>query len=752
MPLRSDLFRHLARDLPASLVVFLVALPFCVGIATTSGASHISGILAGIVGGIVVGVLSGSHTSVSGPAIGLTAIVFSQIASLNNNFQAFLFSLLLAGIFQIVLGWLRAGIVAEFFPNSVIKGLLAAIGIVLILKQIPHLMGHDTDPEGDMSFFQFDQRNTFTELIDAARDIQPGVFAVGMFSLLVLIIWDRIKPLKQSSIPSFLVVAILGIVLYNVLQQLGSTWVIGPTHLVKVPVLESWSKLPSLLQYPDFSQWNNLLVYKVAVIIAVAASLETLINLDAVDKIDPERRHSPPSRELMAQGVGNIVCGLIGGIPVTSVIIRSAVNVTSGAKTKLSAILHGFLILISVLLFPRLLNQIPLSCVAAFLILIGFSLAHPSHFIRLYREGNSQFLPFIMTIVSILLTDILLGILIGLSVSIFFILKSNLQRPVSQVLEKHISGEVLRIRLANQVSFLNKAALARIFNTTPGVKHLLIDASQTNYIDPDILDLIETLKKEIGPAHGVQISLVGFHDKYELKDQILFIDYTNRELRDKLTPDEVIDILREGNQRFITGTQLGRDFQRQISATAASQFPMAVVLSCIDSRAPTEMIFDMGLGDIFTIRIAGNVAKDKVLGSMEYACMVAGAKLVLVMGHTNCGAVGAAVKLIATGKNATELTGCEHLDVLLGEITKSVDAEIAQKAIHWSPEEEKAYADEVSRKNVLHTIQVVMENSHTLQKLLEQGKIKIIGAMYHLNTGQIDFFDAAGNPLASSSK
>jgi carbonic anhydrase/SulP family sulfate permease len=737
----SSIFKHITRDFPSSIAVFLVALPLCLGVATASGAPHISGIIAGIVGGIVVGILSGSHTSVSGPAAGLTAVVFAQIAVFGGDFKSFLLALVFAGVIQIVMGVLKAGIIAEFFPNSVIKGLLAAIGLILILKQIPHLVGHDKDPEGEMSFFQPDERNTFTELIDTVTDIQPGALVVGVVSFLLLLLWDRSKVLKKSMVPSSLVVVALGIALYHLLKLFGTIWIIEPSHLVNVPIPESWDAMRDLLKHPNFSQWNNPLVYKAALTIAIVASLETLLNLDAVDKLDPEKRKSPPSRELMAQGVGNVLCGLIGGIPVTSVVVRSTVNITSGARTKLSAILHGVSMLIFVVYFPQLLNQIPLSCLAAILILTGYKLAHPTYFIKMWKEGRTQFLPFIVTILAILLTDLLVGIVIGLAVSIFFILHSNLRRPVSQVLERHVSGEVLRIRLANQVSFLNKAALSRIFNTTPNVKHLLIDATDSDYIDPDILDMIHVLKEEVGPAHDVQISLVGFHDRYEMKDQILFVDYTNRELRDKLTPDEVIEILRDGNQRFLSGNRLGRDLQRQVTATASSQHPMAVILSCIDSRAPVEMVFDLGLGDIFTIRIAGNVAREREMGSMEYACKVAGAKLVLVMGHTGCGAVNAAVKLVETGKSARELTGCEHLDVLLKEITQSVDADINVKANSWTQEQLKAYADAVARRNVLHTMKMVMKESDTLEQLRKDGSIKIIGAMYDISNGQVEFFD-----------
>lgn len=725
-------------DFKASIAVFLVALPLCLGVAVASGAPHLSGVIAGIVGGIVVGFLSGSHTSVSGPAAGLTAVVFAQITALN-SFEAFLTALFIAGLIQILLGVFKAGFIAEFFPSSVIKGLLTAIGLILILKQIPHLVGYDPDPEGDWSFFQADQKNTFTEIIDAMFDLQPGALVIGFVSLLALMAWDRVKFLKKSIIPGPLVIVVLGVALYHLLKSFGGYWIIEPSHLVQVPTPKSWNETLGLLKFPDFSALGMPKVYIAAGTIAIVASLETLLNLDAVDKIDPQQRRSPPSRELLAQGIGNTLCGLIGGIPVTSVIVRSTVNITAGARSKLSAIIHGVLLLVFVVFFPSLLNQIPLSCLAAILILTGFKLAHPKNFKSMWNQGKNQFLPFITTVLAILFTDLLIGIVIGLIVSIGFILRSNLRRPLSKVLEKHNSGDVLRIRLANQVSFLNKAALSHMLDTTPEVKHVLIDATDTDYIDPDILDLIDSYKNETGPARGVQVSVVGFRKHYEVDDHILFVDYTSQELRDKLTPDEVIDILKAGNKRFLSGDRLSRDLLRQLSATAASQFPMAVILSCIDSRAPTEMIFDLGLGDVFTIRMAGNVAGEKELGSMEYACVVSGAKLILVMGHTRCGAVTTAVDLTISGKTAADVTGCQNIDSLIREIQHAVDPALIQRSTSWTNEEKQNCVDEVARKNVLHTMQIVRERSDKLRKLADEGRIKIVGCLYDISKGTLEF-------------
>jgi len=725
-------------DFKASIAVFLVALPLCLGVAVASGAPHLSGVIAGIVGGIVVGFLSGSHTSVSGPAAGLTAVVFAQITALN-SFEAFLTALFIAGLIQILFGVFKVGFIADFFLFIVIKVLLIAIGLILIFKQIPHLVGYDPDPEGDWSFFQADQKNTFTEIIDAMFDLQPGALVIGFVSLLALMAWDRVKFLKKSIIPGPLVIVLLGVALYHLLKSFGGYWIIEPSHLVQVPTPKSWNETLGLLKFPDFSALAMPKIYIAAGTIAIVASLETLLNLDAVDKIDPQQRRSPPSRELLAQGIGNTLCGLIGGIPVTSVIVRSTVNITAGARSKLSAIIHGVLLLVFVVFFPSLLNQIPLSCLAAILILTGFKLAHPKNFKSMWNQGKNQFLPFITTVLAILFTDLLIGIVIGLIVSIGFILRSNLRRPLSKVLEKHNSGDVLRIRLANQVSFLNKAALSHMLDTTPDVKHVLIDATDTDYIDPDILDLIDSYKNETGPARGVQVSVVGFRKHYEVDDHILFVDYTSQELRDKLTPDEVIEILKAGNKRFLSGDRLSRDLLRQLSATAASQFPMAVILSCIDSRAPTEMIFDLGLGDVFTIRMAGNVAGEKELGSMEYACVVSGAKLILVMGHTRCGAVTTAVDLTISGKTAADVTGCQNIDSLIREIQFAVEPSLIQRAKSWSDEEKQACVNEVAKKNVLRTMQIVRDRSDRLRKLADDGQIKIVGCLYDISKGTLEF-------------
>ncbi|MCB1278545.1 SulP family inorganic anion transporter [Prosthecobacter sp.] len=735
----------LFRDLSAGLVVFLVALPLCLGVALASNAPLFSGVLAGIVGGLLVGAISGSQTSVSGPAAGLTAIVAAQIGKLG-SFETFLLAVTLAGVIQIIMGVCRAGFIAAFFPSSVIKGLLAAIGVILILKQIPHVIGHDPDPEGDMAFEQPDHENTFTELWSAFFDIQPGAMLVGVLSIVLLVVWDKVKALKNSVVPAPLVVVLMGVLVGWVLEQVGGGWVIKASHLVQVPVAQDFGAFLGFLQFPNFGALNRPEVYAAAVTIAIVASLETLLNLEAVDKIDPEQRSSPPNRELLAQGVGNLVGGLIGALPMTSVIVRSSVNINAGAKSKLSAIFHGALLLGCVLLIPGWLNLIPLSALAAILLVTGLKLASPKLLKQMWSEGKGQFLPFAITVGAIVLTDLLVGILIGLAVSIGFILRSNMRRPLRKVMEHRVAGDVLRIELANQVSFFSRATLEKTLREVPRGGHVLIDARNTDYMDADILDIIQDFQNNGAKARGVRLSLSGFKDKYSrLEDRIQFMDYSSREVQSSLTPERVLEIFKEGNERFREGRQLTRDVGRLVDATSGGQFPMAVVLSCIDSRTPAELVFDLGLGDVFSVRIAGNIARDKVLGSMEYSCAVAGAKMILVMGHTSCGAVNAAVDLICSQKTAKEATGCVNLDSLVTEIQLSVDVTTCKRDGAWLPGEKDAYANEVSRRNVLRTMRMIRERSSTLDDLVKDGKLAIVGALYDVKTGHVSFFQTAGS-------
>lgn len=697
-----------------------------------------SGLIAGIVGGIVVGALSGSHTSVSGPAAGLTAIVAAQIATLG-SFDAFLLAVVVGGVIQIGLGLANAGSLSAFFPSSVIKGLLAAIGVLLILKQIPHLLGHDTDPVGESSFQQPDDETTFSELGNVlGGEIHAGAVVVGLLSIAVLVLWGRSKLLKNSIIPGPLVVVLLGVALNLVFQKIGGRWLIGASHLVEIPVGESAKDILSFLTMPDFQQWANPDVYFAGVTIAIVASLETLLNLQAVDKLDPQKRVSPPSRELMAQGCGNVVSGLLGGLPVTSVIVRGSVNVSAGGKTKVSAIFHGILLAFCVLLMPAYLNMIPLAALAAILLVTGFKLASPALFIQMSREGRYQFIPFIATLGSIVLTDLLTGIIIGLCVSVVFILNSNLRRPVRRIVSTHVIGDVQHVELANQVTFLNRAAIARLLDETTSGSHVQIDGTETDYMDPDVVTLIREFKTTTAPARGVQVTLRGFRGKFDLQDESQEVHAT-QELQKKMSAQQVLQLLQEGNLRFQQGLRLNRDLSQQVTATAMQQNPLAVVVSCIDSRVPAELVFDLGIGDIFSVRVAGNVLGANSIGSVEYGVAVAGVKLVLVLGHTRCGAITSSVELLANNKTAEAQTGCTHLQSIVDEIEPSVNPSDLKCMVQGDAALTEQAITEIAKRNVLRSVSLLTQQSEAIRTAASTGNLIVTGAIYDVATGVIEF-------------
>ena len=481
----------LSSDLPAGIVVFLVALPLCLGIALASGAPLFSGIIAGIVGGLVVGTLSGSQLSVSGPAAGLTVIVLSAITDLG-TFEAFALAVVLAGVIQFLLGVFKAGTIGHFFPSSVIKGMLSAIGLILILKQIPHALGDDRDYEGDENFFQPDGENTFTEIVMAVQNIEPGAIIIAAISLFILILWERPFMKKQNwtnIVPGPLVAVVSGITINYYL--LSDAMQLKGKHMVTLPVTKSFDEFVSVFTLPDFSQILNADIYIVAFTIAIVASLETLLSLDAVDKLDPYKRIAPANRELKAQGIGNFVSGLLGGLPVTAVIVRSTANISSGAKTKVSAVFHGMLLVASVALFPYVLNLIPLSALAAVLLIVGYKLAKPQLFKDIYKQGKSQFIPFVVTIAAILFTDLLIGITIGIITGLYFVITTNMHMAIT--IERP-DETTYKINLEKDVSFLNKALLRRTLRDIPNDSKVIIDESSSIFIDHDIIETIEDFK------------------------------------------------------------------------------------------------------------------------------------------------------------------------------------------------------------------------------------------------------------------
>lgn len=487
------MFKHLKSDLPASVVVFFVALPLCLGIALASGAPLFSGLIAGIIGGIVVGALSGSKIGVSGPAAGLAAIVLTAIGTLG-GYENFLVAVVLGGIIQILFGVLKAGVIGYYFPSSVIKGMLTGIGIIIILKQIPHFFGYDPDPEGDFAFFQVDGENTFSEILNTVNNISPGATLIAIIGLGILILWSNVLS-KKGKIFQLIqgpVVAVVVGILYYVLTKDHETLSISKEHLVSVPVPDDLDSFLGQFSFPNFSAISNPQIWITAFTIALVASLETLLCVEATDKLDPHKNVTPTNRELLAQGTGNIISGLIGGLPITQVIVRSSANIQSGGRTKLSAIIHGFFLLISVIIIPNLLNMIPLSVLAAILFIVGYKLAKPALFKVMYGLGWKQFVPFIVTILGIVFIDLLWGIGLGLAVGIVVILIKSYQNSHFLHIEDQNQGkDHVKMTLAEEVTFFNKGAILKELDRLPKDTFLEVDVTKTRYLDNDIIEILE---------------------------------------------------------------------------------------------------------------------------------------------------------------------------------------------------------------------------------------------------------------------
>ena len=506
-------FKEIKSDLPASIVVFFVALPLCLGIALASGAPLFSGVIAGIVGGIIVGMFSGSQLGVSGPAAGLAVVVLTAIATLG-SFEAFLLAVVLAGIIQFLLGYFKAGFIAYFVPSSVIKGMLTGIGLLIILKQIPHALGYSTDFEGDESFSQVDGGNTFTSIMNAWDWLTPGAIVIALTSLAVLIFWDVVLLKKHKFFQILqgpIVVVLMGIV-FNHLYTSGFFGLnLRSDQLVTLPVADGIGGFVKLFTYPDFSQWSNPAIIKIAIVMAIIASLETLLCVEATDKLDPIKRVTPTNQELKAQGIGNIISGLIGGLPVTQVIVRSSANIAFGAKTKLSAILHGFFLLISAVTIAKFLNMIPLASLAAILLMVGYKLAKPGLFKKMFELGWEQFIPFVVTVVAIVFTDLLTGIGIGLGVAILFTLHHSFRNShyLQDVTTTEDDKVVHHLVLAEEVTFFNKAGIVEALEAIPKNSKVIIDCTNSKAIDYDVAEFIRDYQLH-AILKNITVETIGF--------------------------------------------------------------------------------------------------------------------------------------------------------------------------------------------------------------------------------------------------
>lgn len=722
-----NLLANLKYDIPAGIVVFLISIPLSLGIALASGAPLFAGLISGIISGLVIAPLSRSCLGISGPTAGLAIIVLSAIEKL--GFNGFLLALMVAGVIQIIMGLAKAGVIAYYFPSSVINGMLTGMGIVLFLKQIPHAIGYDRDYEGDTAFFQPDNYSSFSELTHMLAFSSPTAMMIALVSLFMLIAWEQ--PFMQKHrffqlLQGILAAVLAGALINHGLRQYYPDFALSGNHLVMIPVLRSPGDLLGQLHYPDFAQLSNPAVYLTALILALVASLKTLFCLEAVDKMDPAKRVTPANRELIVQGVGNTLSGLLGGLPLAQIIISSSVNIQAGAKSKTAGISYGVLLLLAVILIPTLINEIPLASLASVLLVVGYKMIPPDVFKTMYQAGLYHFIPFCITVLGVVFTDLFIGLAIGLTIALFSILLEN-YKGAFYFNEARIGNKTV-IRLSEQVSFLNKANILQTFEQLPNNSEVVIDATRSKYIDYDVYEIINNFKIE---AQRKQIKLTienlrGFGVLKPVENaRALTLDAQRA-----LTPDNVLALLKEGNERFVNNLKFNRNLLEQVNDTRHGQFPIAITLSCMDSRTSVELIFDQGLGDVFSVRIAGNIVNDDILGSMEYACKVVGSKLILVLGHSHCGAI----------KGACAAVELDHLTGLLTKIKPAINAVSAQippPCDHASHD----FIEAVAHKNVELTVSQIKQQSPLLNALSETGELAIVGGLYDVETGRVQFFD-----------
>jgi carbonic anhydrase len=633
-------FATLKYDLPAGIAVFFVAVPLCLGIAHASGAPLISGLITGVLGGVVTGFISKSALSVSGPAAGLTAIAISSIATLG-SFEAFLLATFIAGILQIVFSVAKAGAVATYIPNTVIKGMLSAIGLILIIKQFPHLIGYDIEAMGveeftataqDMNNGVQQSTNTFETLRQGFLNLNDTVLIIGLVCLAFLIVWDKVFQPKYKSIPGALLVVVIGVLLHETIQLFFPLNQLDTTHLVSIPQITSITEFRYQTSFPNWSQFSNWAVYTAAFTIAVVASIETLLSTEAIDKLDPEKRKTPANRELMAQGIGNMLAGLFGGLPMTAVIVRGSVNVSAGARTKLSTIFHGSFIVIAVVFLTQLINLIPLSSLAAVLIYTGYKLLSPSVIVQQFKKGWLQFIPFAITVSAIVLTDLLTGVSIGLVVSMLFIVYENYK---GTVLKLEDMGIRKRIVLGEDITFLHKSKMVSLLESVPEGAVLEIDGSRTHYIDKDILELIQEYKTTARKRH-IELIIGG------LKQM------ENEDLKELMRKS--YDRLFTNNEKWVNAKLM--EDPEYFKKLSKGQTPQYLFIGCSDSRVPANEITGTDPGEMFVHRNIANMVVNtdiNMLSVVQYSVEVLNVKHIIVCGHYGCGGVKAAVEHKSNG-------------------------------------------------------------------------------------------------------
>lgn len=719
------IFDHPKADIPAGVVVFLVALPLCLGIALAAGAPLISGLVSGVIGGLVIGYLSNSATSVSGPAASVSAVVLVAIQELG-SFEYFLVALVLAGLIQLSLGLLKLGIIAEYIPNSIIKGLLAAIGIILIKSQLLYAVGLDTG-DGFSATATGWWAVLVEQLLFFLSSITLGAVLLTGFSLFILLFWNKTPLRNFKLLPPALVVVILGVLLNLVFGWAIPSLYLEGIHLVSIPSFEGVS---SFVTFPDFSVMTNGTVWTTALALAIIASISTLLNLEATDNIDPYRRISSPNRELIAQGIGNTLAGLLGGIAITSVIVRSSVNIEAGGRTKLSTIIHGLLLFLSVLFFGDIINLIPLSALAAILLVVGYKLASVSLFKEFYQKGWNQFIPFVVTVVAILFTDVLVGVLIGAVTSFFFLLRSNYHNPFFMVNGAIVNEEVIKMELSNEVSFLNKAAIKNTLWNVPENSKVIIDATFSNFIDQDVIDILKDFRTGFAIERNVDVSIIGLKDKYDIGEEMALVGASLQQAKEKSSPQQILDYLREGSERYSSGNLTSKRFRNQELNDFLTANPLAVVMNCIDLREPLNMLMNTAIGDIIPIRAAGNTLDAHLIHSAEVACRVQGAKLILLVGHSENKIVMEAIHEYRMGKQTA----------LFNYLSDALEAGIVSPA-SLATKDPSEQANAITKFNIDHAVRQLSTQNSYLREQQAKGDIGFAVAYFDRKDGRVTFTD-----------
>ena len=730
--LSQGIFKNPSKDIPAGIVVFLVALPLCLGIALASGAPLISGLISGMIGGLVIGLLSRSHTSVSGPAASLSAVVLVAIQLLG-SFQVFLLALMIGGLIQIALGFLKAGAIADYIPTNIIKGLLAAIGLILVFSQLPYAVGVEIDDSRLLDY----SKDTFAgfeeRVLMVVSSIAPGALVLSIISLGIMIFWDK-TPLKRLKLfPPSLFVVILGVALNQLFKVFVPELFLEGVHLVNIPEISQFS---SLFTFPDFAAISNGKVWTYAFTIAIIGSIATLLNLEATDNLDPHKRRSPPNQELVAQGVGNTLTGLLGGIPITSVIVRSSVNIEAGAESKLSTLIHGFLLTISVLFLSNIINLIPLASLASILLLVGYKLTS-FHMIRqMYHKGWPQFLPFAVTIIGILLTDVLLGVLIGSAISVFFLLRSNFHNPYFiETTNPTNKKKTIRLELSNEVSFLNKPAIKRTLWNLPKGSKVIVDASFSSYIEPDIIEIFKDYKQTFAVENNIDFSILGMGENLSSKKKIILDRKDTQDRTDLNSPQKILNFLEEGNKRYTDGDLVSRRYQNKKLKDFIKVAPLAVMVNCIDMREPLNMLMNTGIGDLIPLKVAGNLLDRHLIESIEISCRKQKARLILIMGNTSNKLILSSLKKILENPDSCSpllVPAINEKFFKPEQLTKANLEEWSERLMAWNLEFSK---------------NLILSQNQYLNHEISLGKIGLCTAIFDRKSGKIEF-----SPLHISEK